>query len=107
MQSLLDFQKRSGFTPTALLNRPRLIPELRFYRDAYSRLSRGRQWGDSGPQPILVSEATDYAERLGVRGAESMEVFLDMVQAQDDVFLEVLAEQRKAASEAKSDVVGV
>lgn len=103
---MLEFEKLHGFTPRALLERPVMDPNLWFYRRAYDRLSRSRQWSDGQPQAIAISEIVAYCQGFGIQLSTSREALLDLVQAMDQVFMQKMAEQSPAeVKKAKSDVV--
>lgn len=93
--------------PKALQDQPDLEPELRFVWELYHRLSRSREWGESGPQPIQVSEFFAYCDGVGIAGLSFREWLLDVIQDMDGTFLEHQAATQKAAmaKTASSDVV--
>lgn len=100
-------QRKSGFTPLALMNRPLLEPPLQLAWDVYHTLSRSRQWSEGGPQPIACSEFYAHTSRLGIRPGEFEQGLLGQVQALDQVYLADWIEKRKqaqaAGNSAKSD----
>ena len=100
-------EKVSGITPETLLSRPRLEPHLALYRKIYERLSRSRQWGESGPQAIALSEVFSYCDGMGLHGAEFREKLVDLIQEMDAVFIEHCAKEAKKAlaKSSSSDVV--
>ena len=53
-------EDQTGKTPAMLLRQPMLHPGIVWAWEAFGILDKGRQWGYSGPQPILVSEIEAY-----------------------------------------------
>lgn len=82
----------------ALLERPAAEPAYELYRAAYYKLSRSREWSESGPQAIALSEILAYCQAVGITETGLVDNMVDLVQAMDGVFIEHMLAERKAKS---------
>ncbi len=71
--------------PPALEKRPEVDEHLQAYLEGFQRLSRSRQIGFDGYQPLTIADVFAYA--AVVRLCEPIQ-FLTFMQALDDVFME-------------------
>lgn len=84
--------KRTGITPVALLNRPRLQPKDVPFRDAFYALSNSRPASMGGAGAIPVSEVLAYLQLVGIVSVAARSKYLRLVQAMDQVFLDHMAQ---------------
>lgn len=67
-----------------LLRQPTLHSLIIWVWEAYGTLDKGRQWGHSGPQPILVSEIEAYCRLNEIEDRSDLVKYL---QQMDGVYL--------------------
>jgi hypothetical protein len=80
-----------------LLRQPGLHPLILWVWEAYGILDKGRQWGHSGPQPILVSELEAYCR---LKDIEDRSDLVRYIQQMDSAYLKDY--RVKAERKAKS-----
>lgn len=90
--------KKTGVTPNPLKTRPRLLTVDAGYYNAFSCLSRARQSGHAGSQPIPISEIKSYCELVGIASREQRSKYLSLVQELDQLCLEHWAELQKQSA---------
>lgn len=90
--------RKSGKAPAPLKSRPRLLTTDAPYYEAFSCLSRSRQFGYNGSQPIPVSEIKSYCELVGIASQQQRAKYLSLLQAMDQLCLEHWAEIQKQSS---------
>lgn len=98
--ALRIYQKRTGKLPPALESMPAPGVDTKFYLDCFYRLSSSRLVHESGPQALQISETLAYANLLGYTAQDDILFFLDVIQAVDHTYLEVM--QKKIASQREA-----
>jgi hypothetical protein len=68
--------------------------------EAYNLLAGSRAAGPAGPLPIPLSEIESYCRLFGWRGAEEVADLVEILQAMDAAYLEVVA---RRAEERRED----
>lgn len=82
------------------MRRPKLQPHDHRYLAAFNRLSRSRQAGMGGPQPLTLTEIQAYLQIFDVDPARRGR-YIDVLQEMDSAYLEHALEKVKAAQGAK------
>lgn len=98
MDALYRYQKKTGETPQAFLDRPPIpTPEVDFLLTAFRTLSGFRGSNGFGLNPLSYSDVVLYADRVGLdRQAEFF--FVEAMSAMDQAFLDIMAEKIKSQS---------
>lgn len=65
------------------LNRPALRDGCIEYLDAFRLLSAVRIWGESGPQPIQITEMSSYLDELEVTSTDERLKYIRMLRKLD------------------------
>ena len=97
---LLEVQKDTGATPSALLNRPSLVERWQFADEVFSELSGSRQYTMGGPANIPFSEFYLYAIAHNFTGQELVEVWDDLRQI-DNAWLAAVRAKQEAEKGSK------
>lgn len=84
-----------GVTPPALLNRPHLEAQLRWYLEAFYTLSRGRQITMGGAGPIPLSEMLAFTQLYKLATIEERARFIDVMCLLDGVYLDHQAKKQE------------
>ena len=92
---LLDIQKETGTTPSALVNRPVLAERWQFADEVFSELSGSRRFTMGGPANIPFSEFYLYAVAHSFSRQETVEVWDDLRQM-DNAWLSAVREKMEA-----------
>lgn len=90
---LLEIQESIGVTPSGLKNRPDVQEQDLPYLDSFRLLTRSREYGQSGPQPIRLTEIKAYLDMVGEDRVEERMKLLRIVQEMDHTYLEFAAKQ--------------
>lgn len=97
MESLLEM-KASGFTPDALLNRPKLKPHENTYMGMFSDLTRSRPAGE-GVASIPFTEFEKWCVRRCVTSETEFDRLYLYLQKMDDAYVTLVLERRKREME--------
>lgn len=89
-------------SPAALLKRPKLVPHDYRYLDAFNVLSKARQRGMDGPQPIQVAEIVAFFNLAGVESQRDKARYTRVIQQLDGVYLDHMTKKLEAARSAKA-----
>jgi len=81
-----------------LLRQPHLHPLILWVWEAFGVLDKGRQWGHSGPQPILVSEIEAYCRLQDIEDRSDLVKF---IQQMDGVYLKDHREKMERKMKSK------
>lgn len=94
---LLESQAAKGNVPKALLDRPELPWYYFALLEDFNRLSRARTYHMSGPNPIDIKSILEYNQRVS---KESTELFIDLMQELDSLFIEESNKKSKRKSDS-------
>ena len=81
-----------------LLRQPMLHPGIVWAWEAFGILDKGRQWGYSGPQPILVSEIEAYCRLKEIVDRSDL---VKYIQQMDGVYLKDSREKAERKAKLK------
>jgi hypothetical protein len=87
---LFAAEKALGKAPNALLNKPRLLPYLQWYYDAFWMLSDSRTVTNGRIGRISLGEMQAYVRLFSVDGLEARHTFVTMIRALDSVFVSTI-----------------
>lgn len=62
-----------------LLRQPDIHPMIVWVWESFGILDKGRQWGHSGPQPILVSEIEAYCRLANIEDRSGLVKYIQLM----------------------------
>lgn len=92
---------RTGNVPQALASRPVVTPDVAYLLECFSLLSRHRQSGGFGVNPIPLVDVVAVAAPLGFTTPPDFLFFMEIMGELDRVFMDYAAEQQKLAAATK------
>ena len=92
---------RTGNVPQALASRPVVTPDVAYLLECFSLLSRHRQSGGFGVNPIPLVDVVAASAPLGFYTPPDFLFFAEIMGDMDRVFMDYAAEQQKLASATK------
>jgi len=93
VEFLTEIAEMSGITPSGLLNKPEIGPDLFGYVNLYWTLHAGRNYGMAGALPLQVSEIEAYYRLVGEADSEERLKGLIYMQRMDQVYLNHAAKE--------------
>lgn len=80
--------KEEGYEVPELDDQPGLDFGQRWYFNAFFQLSRSRQFGFNGPQPISTADIEAFLNTKGITQKKRRTRFMEYITEMDQVFLE-------------------
>lgn len=92
LQTLEEFEEKTGITPKGLASRPEVQAESYFYLDVFETLSASRGVGMGGPLPITLADVWAYCQLFEITDLEERAKLLRFLQELDQTYLAKSAE---------------
>ncbi len=94
---------RTGIVPKALADQPTITPDVAYFMECFSLLSRHRQSNGFGANPLALMDIVAVAGPLGYRTPDEFLFFAEIIGEMDQEFLSYINERQKidAASKPK------
>lgn len=99
IKTLEKVEEKTGKTPAMLDGQPPLHPLILWVWEAFSVLDKGRQWGNSGPQPIQISELESYCRMNNIADHSDL---VRYIQKMDGEYLRDYREKLERKIKSKS-----
>ena len=94
--------ERTGIVPPALASQPTITPDVAYFMECFSLLSRHRQSGGFGVNPLSLVDIVVVAGPLGYRTPDEFLFFAEIIGGMDQEFLSYFNERQKIESASKA-----
>lgn len=94
--------ERTGIVPPALASQPTLTPDVAYFMECFSLLSRHRQSSGFGANPLSLVDIVVVAGPLGYRTPDEFLFFAEVIGGMDQEFLSYFNERQKIESASKA-----
>ena len=94
--------ERTGIVPPALASQPTITPDVAYFMECFSLLSRHRQSSGFGANPLSLVDIVVVAGPLGYRTPDEFLFFAEIIGGMDQEFLSYFNERQKIESASKA-----
>lgn len=102
MDALLLSYERTGKVPHALASQPIITPDVAYFLECFSLISRHRQSNGFGVNPIPLVDIAAVSSPLGYRTPDEFMFFAEIMGELDQEFLRFVSERNKLDAASKS-----
>ena len=94
--------ERTGIVPPALASQPTITPDVAYFMECFSLLSRHRQSSGFGVNPLSLVDIVVVAGPLGYHTPDEFLFFAEVIGGMDQEFLSYFNERQKIESASKA-----
>ena len=102
IDALMLSYERTGIVPPALANQPIITPDVAYFMECFSLLSRHRQSSGFGVNPLPLMDIVAVSGPLGYRTPDEFLFFAEIIGGMDQEFLSYFNERQKTESASKA-----
>jgi len=101
LDALMLSYERTGNVPPALANQPTITPDVAYFMECFSLLSRHRQSNGFGANPLPLMDIVAVSGPLGYRTPDEFLFFAEIIGEMDQEFMTYVNERQKIDSASK------
>ena len=102
LDALMLSYERTGIVLPALASQPIITPDVAYFMECFSLLSRHRQSSGFGANPLSLVDIVVVAGPLGYRTPDEFLFFAEIIGGMDQEFLSYFNERQKIESASKA-----